>query len=73
MRLEVGNALPDFLSLGQPPIHGRRLVRFDDGARQRWFDANTFHKGHRFMDERIEIVSPIFHLDFPHRAPAYRP
>ena len=76
MRLEVGNALPDLFSLGQPPIHGRRPVRFDEGTRQRWFDANALHIGHRFVDQRIEIVSPISHFYFPpansyrHRGPA---
>ena len=72
MGLEVGDALPDLLALGRHPIHGRHPVRFDDGARHRWCDMNAFRKRHRFVDQRIEIISPIFHFYFP-RAPVYRP
>jgi hypothetical protein len=67
MRLKVGDALHNLIALGYPPIHERHPVRFDDGARHRWFDANAFRKRHRFFDERIKIGFPIDHCDFPQR------
>jgi hypothetical protein len=72
MRPEVGDALHDLIALGYPPIHERHPVRFDEGARYRWFDANAFRKRHRFFDERIKVGFPIDHCDFPQRPKADR-
>ncbi len=65
MRLEVCDAIPDLLALRLPPIHGWHPVRFDDGARHRWFDMNAHRKRHRLFDKPIEIGFPIEHGNLP--------
>src|SRR5215211_6354042 len=55
MDLEVGYTLPDLLALRVYPLHGRHPVRFNNGARHRWFDMKAFCKRHCFLDERISF------------------
>jgi len=44
MDLEVGYTLPDLLALRVYPLHVRHPVRFNNGARHRWFDMKAFCK-----------------------------
>src|SRR5665647_2704352 len=61
MRLEVGDVTPDLLTLRSRPVDRWYPVRFDDGARHHWFDANAFRKRLRVLDECIEIGFPVVH------------